>query len=118
MSDDLTKARQEDHNGELTFSERERLAEIGYVARKLSEHYQEMVKYYKTYEHLSSADAIAKTDEAPNEAYKALLRTMPLNQFSWFNLNSLESEFKVTLWEEIKETARDEVLSGTYAFSK
>lgn len=104
----------------LTLAEAERLAEIDFVARKLFAKYHQLVESYKNVEKLSSAEAFAKADEAPDEAFWAQQRLKPLENFSWFDLNAMpgDANLTVSIWEQIKQAAREEVLSGTYAFSK
>lgn len=120
MSDELKQSAQAELEQELTPAEHQALAEMNGLARRFYDKYYGMVEFYKTYEKLSTADAIAKADAHPNETYLAHLRTKPLEQFSWFDMNVIpeQSDLSVTLWEDLKAAALDDVISGHYALTK
>ena len=120
MSDELIATEQAELTKELTTDEQHAIAEANFLARQLYLKFYELVEYYKTYEKLSTTDALAKAEAKPHEDYLALLRTKPLEQFSWFNINAIpeNTDLSIAIWQDIKDAAREDVTSGHYAFSQ
>lgn len=120
MSQELTETAPEKLAEELTPDERQAVAEVNFLARRLYKQYYELVEFYKKYEKLSTSDAIAKAESRPHELYLAELRTRPLEQFSWWDINSLNdqhAELATAIWQDLKAAARDDLSSGQYALS-
>lgn len=120
MSDELIATTQEELNQELTADEQRAIAEANFLARQLYEKFYSLVEFYKTFEKLSTTDALAKAEAKPHENYLAHLRTKPLEQFNWFDINAIpeNSDQSIAIWQGIKDAAREDVLSGHYVFSK
>lgn len=114
MSDSLTLP----ESNELTLYERERLAEVDFLARKLYAKYREWVEYLKRSEKLGPAEAMAKAEERVTEEYVERVLAMPLEEVSWSaisDLNQQAPEVAVALWHDIRESALHDVISGNYA---
>lgn len=96
----------------VTVQERE--AETRALARILADNYAEFVAYYVREFNMSVPDAVNRVEKNASMSIDRVLQESP-KQTSWHGLGDLERvnpELALKRWEEIKHTARDELVSG------
>jgi hypothetical protein len=96
----------------------EAAAEAGMLARRAAAAYREMVECYKKSYKLSHQEAVARAEEPspPEEQYR--VEVGPPDQVSWLDLQRLGDRRPGRMterWEEIKDYARGELLTGERA---
>jgi len=95
-------------------SSQEREAEVRALARILADNYAEFVGYYVREFKKTLPEAIVEVEKSPSEYIDRVLKESP-KQTSWHSLGSLERidpELALKRWDEIRQTARDELVSG------
>lgn len=88
--------------------------EVESIARMMAASYRSMVRYYRQEYGLEPAEADARTRACADNEYEQLMER-PCDQIYWGDLGRLTEKNKdqaVTLWEYIKQVARDELRSG------
>lgn len=97
-----------------SISVQEREAETRALARILAGNYAEFVAYYVREFNMPVPAAMDKVEQNSSVRVDRILNESP-KQTSWHGLGDLERvnpELALKRWEEIKETARDEIVSG------
>lgn len=97
-----------------SLAEQEREAETRAFARILADNYAEFVAYYVREFELSVPDALNRVEKNSSASIDRVLNESP-KQTSWHGLGALEQvdpELALKRWVEIKNTARDEIVSG------
>jgi hypothetical protein len=98
----------------LTLAEPVRNPEVVSLARAMGTALREMVLSYQQEERLTTLEAVARVREDLPERQERALHC-PAPEVSWPDLESLlehDPEKYLHRWEEIKQAARDELLSG------
>jgi hypothetical protein len=88
--------------------------ELSDLARELAADFARMVNYYRKHYKLSAEEAVARTEETPDEHFDRILHGPP-DQLTWLDLDALahkDEQLTLNRWDEIKEAARNEIRSG------
>jgi hypothetical protein len=88
--------------------------ELSDLARELAADFARMVNYYRKHYKLSAEEAVAQTEETPDEHFERILHGPP-DQLTWLDLDMVahkDEQLFLERWDEIKAAARNEIRSA------